>query len=97
MLATVVLISVKPDCIEEFIKITKYNQENSRKEEGNIRFDFLSVNDDPSKFILYEVYKDSESAGLHKETEHYLRWRETVAPMMAESRRSFPTTPIAFD
>lgn len=97
MLATVVMISVKPEYIDKFIEATKINQANSRKEEGNIRFDFLHVNDNTPKFILYEVYSDEVSAKRHKETAHYLTWKETVAPMMAEPRRGIPTTPLAFD
>ncbi len=97
MLATVVFVDVKPECVDAFVEITKYNHENSRKEPGNVRFDVLHDNKDPNKFLLYEVYVDEEAAAAHKQTEHYNKWRETVAPMMATPRSSIPTTPIAFD
>lgn len=97
MLATVVFVDVKPECVDAFVEITKYNHENSRKEPGNVRFDVLHDNKDPNKFLLYEVYVDEEAAAAHKQTEHYNKWRETVAPMMAPPRSSIPTTPIAFD
>ena len=97
MIATIVYVDVIPECVDEFVKITAYNHENSRKEPGNIRFDVLSDNDDPAKFVLYEVYRDTESAAAHKETEHYKKWRETVAPMMRTPRTALPTTPICFD
>jgi autoinducer 2-degrading protein len=92
-----VLVHVLPECVEEFAKITEYNHTHSRKEEGNIRFDVLRDNGDPCRFVLYEVYRDSEAAAAHKETEHYKKWRETVAPMMASPRTSIPTTPYCFD
>ncbi len=97
MIATIVLIDVLPECVDDFIEITKYNHENSRKEPANVRFDFLRDNKDPNKFILYEVYEDEAGAARHKETVHYSKWRETVAPMMASSRVGIPTTPLAFD
>lgn len=97
MLATVVFVDVKPECVDAFVEITKYNHENSRKEPGNVRFDVLHDNKDPNKFLLYEVYVDEAAAAAHKQTEHYNKWRETVAPMMATPRSSIPTTPIAFD
>ncbi len=97
MIATMVLVHVLPEFVEEFVKITEYNHVNSRKEPGNVRFDVLRDNGDSGRFVLYEVYRDTESAAAHKETEHYKKWRETVAPMMAEPRRSIPTTPLCFD
>ena len=97
MLATIVYIDVKPDCIEQFKAISTYNHECSRKEPGNIRFDLLQDNNDPTKFVLFEVYVDADAAAAHKQTEHYLRWRDEVADYMASPRRAVHTTPAAFD
>lgn len=97
MIATVVFVDVLPECVDAFIEITTYNHENSRREPGNVRFDVLRDNKNPNKFVLYEVYEDEDAAARHKQTEHYNKWRETVAPMMAVPRSSIPTTPLAFD
>ena len=97
MIATLVFVDVKPENVEDFRKITLYNHENSRKEAGNVRFDVLQDNNDPTKFVLYEVFASEEAAAFHKTTEHYLKWRETVAPYMASPRKAIPTTPAAFD
>ncbi|MBQ5356179.1 MAG: antibiotic biosynthesis monooxygenase, partial [Clostridia bacterium] len=59
--------------------------------------DVLRDRRDPTQFVLYEVYRDDEAAAAHKETEHYKKWKETVAPMMATPRRSTPTEPLCFD
>jgi autoinducer 2-degrading protein len=97
MLATLVFVDVKPECVEAFKKISVYNHDNTRKEPGNVRFDVLQNNDDPTKFTLYEVFADADAAAAHKKTAHYLRWREEVAPYMASPRRAVATTPLAFD
>ena len=97
MIATLVFVDVKPENIEAFRAITLYNHENTRKEAGNVRFDVLQSNDDPTQFVLYEVFRDDAAAAHHKTTAHYLRWREEVAPYMASPRRAMPTTPAAFD
>ena len=97
MIATLVYVNVKPECVDAFKDITCYNHDNTRKEPGNIRFDVLQTNSDPTKFVLYEVFKDEESAAAHKETAHYLKWRETVADYMATPRQATVTSPIAFD
>ena len=57
-------------------------------EPGIARFDLLQQSDDPSRFILVEVYRTPEAPAQHKETAHYAVWRDAVAPMMAEPRTS---------
>ncbi|AFZ13467.1 Antibiotic biosynthesis monooxygenase [Crinalium epipsammum PCC 9333] len=95
MIVTCVHVWVKPEHIEDFIKATKINHENSIKEPQNMRFDILQDQGDPSKFILYEAYQSDEGAAAHKQTEHYLTWRDTVAPWMAEPRKGIPYSVIA--
>jgi (4S)-4-hydroxy-5-phosphonooxypentane-2,3-dione isomerase len=86
MPATLVYVHVKTEFISDFIAATRDNHENSVKENGNFRFDILQDGQDPSRFVLYEVY-DSEKAVLaHKETAHYTAWRDKVAPWMAKPR-----------
>lgn len=97
MIATTVIIHVKPECVEAFKEITVYNHNNSRKEPGNIRFDVLQGNDDPTYFTLYEVYATEDDAKAHKQTEHYNKWRETVEAYMACPRKGIAHTPVAFD
>lgn len=97
MIATLVFVDVKPECVDRFIAVTKYNHENSRKESGNVRFDVLQSKVDQTKFTLYEVYATEEDVALHKTTEHYNKWREEVADYMASARTSCATTPLAFD
>jgi quinol monooxygenase YgiN len=82
-----VFIHVKPECIDEFITATLDNASHSVQEPGVARFDVIQEMDDPTRFVLLEVYRDSEEAPTaHKQTAHYARWRDTVADMMAEPR-----------
>ena len=97
MIATIVTIDIKPDKVEAFKKITSYNHVNSRKEPGNVRFDVLASNDEPTRFFLYEVYRDENAAAEHKKTEHYQKWRDEVADYMSVPRFSSHTTPLEFD
>ncbi len=86
MPVTLVFVDVKFENIEEFKKITLYNCENSRREEGNIRFDLLQNKEDPAKFTLYEHFRDKSAVEFHKTTEHYKKWAATVEPFMASPR-----------
>jgi autoinducer 2-degrading protein len=86
MKATLVHVYVKPEFIPLFIAATRENHEHSIQENGNFRFDILEDANEYGKFILYEVYTSEESAARHKETPHYMKWRDTVAPWMAKPR-----------
>jgi len=81
-----VQVHVKPEYIDKFIEASQENAQNSIKEAGVARFDVIQSLDDPSKFVLVEVYMTPDDAALHKQTGHYARWRDTVAEMMAEPR-----------
>lgn len=91
-----VFIHVKPECINDFKTATLANVNNSLKEPGIARFDFLQ-DADPNRFALIEVYRTTEDALKHKETPHYMVWRDTVAHMMAEPRSSVKYTNITPD
>ena len=88
MLIVHVFVHVKPDMIEAFEAATIENAENSLMEPGIARFDFVRQKDDPTRFVLAEVYRTDEDPARHKETPHYQKWRDTVADMMAEPRTS---------
>lgn len=83
-----VFVTVNPDDVEAFKTATIENARNSIKEPGIARFDLLQQDDDPAHFLLFEVYGAPDDAARHKETAHYKRWRDTVADMMAEPRKS---------
>lgn len=88
MLIVLVNIKVKSGFVEEFKAATMINAEASRREPGIARFDLLQQNDDATRFVLVEAYRNNEAPAAHKETAHYKQWRETVEGMMAEPRQS---------
>ena len=94
MIVTCVTVYVKKGHEEDFIKVFIKNHEASVKEEGNLRFDVLQSNEDPSRFLLYEAYESEEASKAHKNTGHYLEWRETIADWMAKPREGDPHTVI---
>ncbi|HEU5059645.1 MAG TPA: antibiotic biosynthesis monooxygenase [Kofleriaceae bacterium] len=79
-------VHVVPDGVEAFRAASRTNAENSVREPGVARFDVIQSVDDPTRFVLVEVYRDAAAAAAHKETAHYLAWRDAVAPLMAEPR-----------
>ena len=83
-----VFVHVKSDMVVEFKSASMENARNSLKEPGIARFDVIQQLDDPSRFVLVEVYRTADDPVRHKETQHYQKWRDTVEDMMAEPRRA---------
>jgi len=81
-------VRVKPEHLESFKQATLANARASVQEPGVARFDVVQHADDPTRFVLVEVYRNVEANAAHKETSHYATWRDAVAPMMAEPRSS---------
>lgn len=87
MIVTCVYVNVKAEYADRFIQETRANHKESVKEPGNLRFDFLQQSDNTLRFMIYEAYESEEAAAAHKNTAHYLKWRDAVSDMMAEPRK----------
>jgi (4S)-4-hydroxy-5-phosphonooxypentane-2,3-dione isomerase len=88
MLIVHVFVHVKPESVDAFAAATLENARNSIREPGIVRFDVVQQEDDPTRFLLIEIYRTPADPARHKETVHYATWRDAVEPMMAEARRS---------
>jgi (4S)-4-hydroxy-5-phosphonooxypentane-2,3-dione isomerase len=86
MYVVVVNVNVKPEAVDAFIAATRDNYLGTRQEPQNVRFDVLRRNDEPNRFVIYEAYLEEAGFAAHQQTAHYSKWRELVAPMMAEPR-----------
>ena len=91
-----VTVMVKPECVEQFIEATLDNARNTRTEPGNLRFDVSRCVDDPTRFLLYEVYRDEADFEAHHESEHYLRWKDAVTDWMAQPRQGVKHRSVFF-
>lgn len=94
MLIVHVHVHVRPESVEAFRSATLENASKSIKESGVARFDVMQETDEPTRFVLVEVYRRPEDPARHKETPHYRTWRDTVENMMAEPRKSIKYTNI---
>ncbi len=88
MLIVHVHIHVKPEAVEAFRAAITTNARLSLLEPGVLRFDVVQQADDPTRFVLIEIYRDVAANTAHKETAHYAAWRDAAADMMAEPRFS---------
>lgn len=88
MLIVHVHVHVKPEYIQAFEQASIANARQSVQEPGIAGFDVVQQQDDPTRFVLVEAYRTADAPAAHKETAHYAAWRDAVAPMMAEPRKS---------
>ncbi len=88
MIIVHVFVHVKPDSAGAFTAATRENARHSVGEPGVVRFDVVQQEDDPTRFVLMEIYRTAEDPARHKATAHYAAWRDAVEAMMAEPRRS---------
>jgi autoinducer 2-degrading protein len=94
MIVVHVFVHVKPEFVDAFSQASLENARNSINEPGVARFDVIRQTDDPTRFLLVEVYRTPQAPGQHKDTSHYQTWRDKVAPMMAEPRKSIIYTNV---
>jgi (4S)-4-hydroxy-5-phosphonooxypentane-2,3-dione isomerase len=87
MLIVHVHVHVKPELVADFRRATIENARSSVQEPGIARFDVVEQQDDVTRFVLIEVYRTPEAVAAHRETAHYVKWRDEVADMMAEPRQ----------
>ena len=86
MHVTLVHVHVRPEFVAPFLAATLRNHEGSVREPGCVRFDVLQSADAPERFTLFEVFRDDAAAAAHKNTPHYLAWRDEVRDWMASPR-----------
>jgi autoinducer 2-degrading protein len=96
MFVVAVTIFVRSENVPQFIDATLDNARNTRKEPGNIRFDVLQADEDPNRFLLYEVYHEKADFAAHQATAHYARWKNAVTDWMAQPRQGVKHHPIFF-
>lgn len=96
MYVVAVTVHVKPPHVRQFIEAILDNARNTRREPGNVRFDVLQAEEDPNRFFLYEVYKQKEDFVKHQQTEHYLRFKNTVADWMSQPRQGVRHDKVLF-
>ncbi len=92
-----VFVDVKSEAVDAFKEATAENAACSRQEPGIARFDVVQEREDPTRFVLVEVYRTQADTLRHKETDHYQKWRDTVESMMASPRRSIKFVNISPD
>jgi len=86
MIIVHVYLHAKEEMINAFKEANIKNAKSSVQEPGILRFDVMQQEDDQSRFLLVEIYKNEKAISAHKETAHYAEWVKVAEPKLAEPR-----------
>ncbi len=86
MYAIVAEFKIKPEQVKTFARLVLAQGKESVKIEKEChQFDVCQAEDDPSRFLLYELYDDRAAFDRHRQMAHTTRFLAEVKPMLAES------------
>lgn len=88
-----VFLRIKPERVNDFIAATLQNGNLTTQEPGNIRFELIQQTDDPTRFILTEIYRTQADMDAHFQSQHFQEWRAAVNDAFAEPGYSATYTP----
>jgi quinol monooxygenase YgiN len=70
-----VLLKVKPEMLPEFERALLHNaRESVAHDPGCIRFDVSQHVDDPTRWVLHEVYDTPAAHAAHRQAPHFLAY-----------------------
>ena len=75
MLVVLVQVVVRPEMLAEFERVLLHNaRESVSRDPGCLRFDVSQHVDDPTRWVLYELYDAPEAHAAHKKSAHFLAY-----------------------
>jgi quinol monooxygenase YgiN len=84
MFVVVAEIKVKEGMSNAFYElIVKHAESSVAQERGCRRFDVCQAEDDPSRFLLYEVYADTAAFDEHTKTDRFSAFFQKAGSMLA--------------
>jgi quinol monooxygenase YgiN len=70
-----VLVTIKPELLGEFERALLQNaRESVSHDRGCRRFDVSQHVDDPTRWVLHEVYDDADAHAAHRRAPHFLAY-----------------------
>lgn len=84
MIFIVVKFKVKPDWSDRWLDLTRDFTEATRREPGNLWFDWSRSVEDPDEFVLVEAFED-DAAGPHVNSEHFRQAMKDMPQALVET------------
>jgi (4S)-4-hydroxy-5-phosphonooxypentane-2,3-dione isomerase len=82
----VVEFEVKPENRSQFIELIKGHAQRSRAEDGCQQFDVLLPQEDQTRVLLVEAWRDQAALDIHSKGPMLARTRETYQPWLVSRK-----------
>jgi quinol monooxygenase YgiN len=80
-----VQLTIRQELQGEFEAALLHNaRESVRRDAGCLRFDVAQDNEDPARWVLYEVYDGPEAHAAHRQSPHFLAYDAVAARAVVE-------------
>jgi (4S)-4-hydroxy-5-phosphonooxypentane-2,3-dione isomerase len=80
-----VQVTVRPDMLGDFEDALLHNaRESVAHDQGCVRFDVSQHVEDPTRWVLYEVYDTPAAHALHRQSSHFLAYDAVAARAVTE-------------
>jgi quinol monooxygenase YgiN len=73
MIFIVARFTVRPEYSEDFPERVRNFTEATRRESGNLWFEWSRSLENPNRFVLIEAFRDAEAGVAHVQSEHFKR------------------------
>jgi autoinducer 2-degrading protein len=84
MLVVLVQVTVKREQLPEFERAILANADGARaREPGCLRFDVSQHDEDPTRWMFYEVYRDAAAFEAHRATPHFAAYQQVADRALA--------------
>lgn len=80
----VVKFETKPEYTEQFPEIVREFTESTRREPGNLFFEWSRSLENPAEYVLVEAFTD-DGAAPHVQSEHFANGLESMRPCLART------------
>lgn len=84
MIFIVVKFNVKPDWSERWLDLTRDFTEATRREPGNLWFEWSRSVENPNEFVLVEAFED-DAAGAHVNSDHFRQAMKDMPDALVET------------
>jgi (4S)-4-hydroxy-5-phosphonooxypentane-2,3-dione isomerase len=79
MLVVLVHVTVREELLAEFERAILTNADSARtREPGCVRFDVSQQEDDPTRWMFYEVYRDPAAFEAHRASPHFAAYQQVA-------------------
>lgn len=76
MVALIAHVSIKPDCINQFLALAEGMLEPSRAENACIAYDYFTKPNNPQQLVFVEEWTDRNGLEEHFQTPHFMAFQQ---------------------